>query len=76
MKAQETKLDGVVIIEPEAFADERGYFLETYNKNRYHDIGLPELSLQDNMSYSVRNVVRGLHLQYPNPQAKLVYASA
>lgn len=76
MKFLETKLKGVILIEPEKFTDERGFFLETYHENRYYKAGLPKLSLQDNMSYSLQNVVRGLHLQYPNPQAKLIYTPA
>jgi dTDP-4-dehydrorhamnose 3,5-epimerase len=76
MKVLETKLPGVVVIEANVFSDERGFFLETYHEGRYSEVGLPSLSRQDNMSYSTRSVLRGLHLQHPNPQAKLVYAPA
>jgi len=69
----ETELAGVVIIEPGVFADERGYFLETYNRRRYSTVpGLEVEFVQDNHSHSKRNVLRGLHLQRRNPQGKLV----
>jgi len=73
MKLRETALEGVVVIEPTKFTDNRGFFVENYNENRYLNAGFPSLTVQDNMSCSVRNVLRGLHLRQPNPQAKLVY---
>ncbi len=73
MKVQETDLAGVIIIEPAVYADSRGYFLETWNQERYVEAGLPNVFVQDNVSYSRRGVLRGLHFQNPNPQGKLVY---
>jgi dTDP-4-dehydrorhamnose 3,5-epimerase len=73
MKVIETKLPGVVIIEPQVFGDGRGFFMETWNRARYAESGLPEEFVQDNLSYSVKGVLRGLHFQNPNPQGKLVY---
>ncbi|HVU88469.1 MAG TPA: dTDP-4-dehydrorhamnose 3,5-epimerase [Pirellulales bacterium] len=73
MKTISAKLPGVLLIEPRTFRDERGYFLETWHQERYQDLGLPTNMVQDNMSWSKRGVLRGLHLQYPAPQGKLVY---
>jgi dTDP-4-dehydrorhamnose 3,5-epimerase len=67
-----TKLPGVIIFEPKMFSDQRGYFLETWNKKRYEDIGLCETFVQDNISFSKKGVLRGLHYQYPQSQGKLV----
>jgi dTDP-4-dehydrorhamnose 3,5-epimerase len=71
MKVVNTGLPGVVVIELRAFADERGYFMETYQKERYRAAGLPDF-VQDNVSRSIRGVVRGLHYQHPSAQGKLV----
>ena len=73
MKVQETQLAGVIIIEPTVYGDSRGYFLETWNQARYVEAGLPSAFVQDNLSYSRRGVLRGLHYQSPNAQGKLVY---
>ncbi|SDF71696.1 dTDP-4-dehydrorhamnose 3,5-epimerase [Sporolituus thermophilus] len=73
MKVTETKLPGVLLIEPDVYEDSRGYFLETWNAARYKQYGLPEKFVQDNLSFSRRGVLRGLHFQNPNPQGKLVY---
>lgn len=73
MKVEETELPGVLVIEPEVFADERGHFLEIYRSDRYRALGLPDLSAQDNVSFSRRGVLRGLHLQHPRGQAKLCH---
>jgi dTDP-4-dehydrorhamnose 3,5-epimerase len=72
MKIIRTHLDGVVIIEPKIFNDERGFFLETYHLDRYVEHGISNRFVQDNLSYSIRGTLRGLHYQYPHPQAKLV----
>jgi dTDP-4-dehydrorhamnose 3,5-epimerase len=72
MSIHKTKLDGVVVIEPNVFNDQRGYFFETYNQNRYQEIGIKSNFVQDNLSFSRRKTLRGLHYQYPNMQAKLV----
>jgi len=68
----ETDLPGVLIIEPKVFGDDRGFFLETYQRDRYAEHGIPQDLVQDNLSYSRRGVLRGLHLQWPHPQGKLV----
>jgi len=73
VKIKETKLPGVLIIEPKVFSDARGYFMETWNKNRYAEFGIKYNFVQDNLSQSSKGVLRGLHFQNPNPQGKLVY---
>ena len=72
MKISQTSLKGVFIIEPDVFGDGRGYFLETYNQKRYQKFDIPSKFLQDNLSFSVKQTLRGLHYQIKNPQAKLV----
>lgn len=68
-----TSLPGVLILEPRVFGDDRGFFMETWNQSRYAEAGLPASFVQDNLSFSRRGVLRGLHFQNPNPQSKLVY---
>lgn len=72
MKVTETSLPGVLLIEPEVFHDERGFFLEKWNRERYAQIGLEQPFVQDNLSFSRKGVLRGLHFQNPTPQGKLV----
>lgn len=72
MKTAATKLPGVLIIEPAVHGDARGFFMETYQQQRYAEAGLPDRFVQDNLSRSRRGVLRGLHFQIPNPQGKLV----
>jgi dTDP-4-dehydrorhamnose 3,5-epimerase len=72
MNVVPTKLPGVVVIEPRAFADARGFLMETWNQQRYAEAGLPERFVQDNLSCSLKNVLRGLHLQFPRAQGKLI----
>jgi dTDP-4-dehydrorhamnose 3,5-epimerase len=72
MKFIETALPGVLILEPRVFADARGFFLETYNERVLAEHGIRERFVQDNHSYSLRNVIRGLHYQLCHPQGKLV----
>ena len=67
-----TKLLGTLLLEPKVFGDERGFFMETWNAQRYREFGLDENFVQDNLSRSRRGVLRGLHFQEPNPQGKLV----
>ena len=72
MKIHQTGLPGVLLIEPEIFSDDRGFFFESYSRN-YQDLpGMPGGFLQDNISHSKKHVLRGLHLQHPNGQGKLV----
>lgn len=73
MKVTRTKLPGMLVIEPDVFGDERGYFLETWAQRRYAEVGLPEIFVQDNVSMSRRGILRGLHLQHPWGQGKLVH---
>ena len=75
MKIEETNLFGVYIIKPTIYEDERGFFLETYNKKRYQEFGIPDIFVQDNHSRSTKGVLRGLHFQNKNPQGKLVSCS-
>lgn len=72
MKVIKTKLEDCVIIEPKVFGDERGFFMETYQEERYFDIGIKERFVQDNRSRSTQHVLRGLHFQKTKPQGKLV----
>jgi len=73
MEVIKTTLPGVVIIEPKVFGDERGFFLETFQKNRYLNLAGIDLDfVQDNHSRSARGVLRGLHFQKTKPQGKLV----
>jgi dTDP-4-dehydrorhamnose 3,5-epimerase len=72
MKLTRTKLPGVLLLEPDAFGDDRGWFLETWSQRRYAELGVPELFVQDSASMSRRGTVRGLHLQHPWGQGKLV----
>ncbi len=73
MKVIATELPGVMLVEPHVYADARGYFLETWNALRCAEAGLPQTFAQDNLSYSTHGVLRGLHLQNPHGQGKLVY---
>src|SRR5258708_6696882 len=72
MKILETPLPGALLLEPKVFEDERGFFLESYNENTFAEIGIRETFVQDNHSFSVRGVLRGLHYQIKKPQGKLV----
>jgi dTDP-4-dehydrorhamnose 3,5-epimerase len=72
MNLIETCLPGVLILEPRVFRDDRGFFLETWNRARYEALGLPADFVQDNVSFSTRGVLRGLHYQHPQGQGKLV----
>lgn len=73
MNVIKTKLDGCVIIEPKVFGDERGFFLETFQAERYiSEAGITLPFVQDNHSRSSRSVLRGLHFQRTKPQGKLV----
>ena len=74
MKVTQTKLPGVLIFEPDVFGDARGWFAETFSGKRYEEAGLKLPFVQDNVSFSEKNVLRGLHFQYPHSQGKLVQA--
>jgi dTDP-4-dehydrorhamnose 3,5-epimerase len=72
MKVLETPLTGALVLEPKVFEDDRGFFLESYNEQAFHAIGIHEQFVQDNHSYSKRGVLRGLHYQVQKSQGKLV----
>ncbi len=73
MKVQATRLPEVLVIEPRVFGDERGFFMESWNKARFDEaVGRPVDFVQDNHSRSARGVLRGLHYQLRQPQGKLV----
>lgn len=68
----DTEIEGVCVIEPTVFGDNRGYFMETYSKKDFEEIGIQEEFVQDNQSKSKKGVLRGLHFQTENTQGKLV----
>jgi dTDP-4-dehydrorhamnose 3,5-epimerase len=72
MNVISTAISEVLIIEPKVFGDQRGFFLETFKADRYLAQGIPGPFVQDNLSRSARGVLRGLHLQNPRAQGKLV----
>lgn len=73
MRVLTTELSGVLMIEPKIFQDNRGYFYETYQAERYQNQGITAHFVQDNFSHSTKNSVRGLHYQLERPQGKLIY---
>ena len=72
MEIQTTPIDGVWLLTPRVFSDPRGFFTETFQRERFAAAGLPSDFVQDNLSFSSRNTLRGLHFQNPQAQAKLV----
>lgn len=72
MKVKGTEIPGVLLIEPRIFGDHRGWFMESWQRDRYLEAGIPGQFAQDNQAYSRRGVLRGLHLQHPQGQGKLV----
>ncbi len=72
MKVTKTELPGVLVVEPRVFPEGRGWFLESWHAARYAEHGVPPTFVQDNVSYSVPGVLRGLHFQHPTDQGKLV----
>ena len=72
MEAELTPLEGVIIIKPDIYKDDRGFFTETYSKDKYYSLGIREEFVQDNYSRSKKNTLRGLHYQINKPQGKLV----
>jgi dTDP-4-dehydrorhamnose 3,5-epimerase len=73
VRVSETALPGVLLIEPAVFGDDRGYFLETWAASRYRENGIAADFVQDNVSKSRQGTLRGLHLQHPYAQGKLVH---
>jgi dTDP-4-dehydrorhamnose 3,5-epimerase len=74
LKVEKTPLEGLLVISQQCFEDARGNFAETYHQEKYKQFGIDCDFIQDNQSYSVRGVLRGLHAQLKYPQAKLVRA--
>jgi dTDP-4-dehydrorhamnose 3,5-epimerase len=72
LKFIKTPLEGVIVIEPKVFVDERGFFLETFREEEFKEAGITENFIQHNHSRSTRGVLRGLHYQLTQPQGKLV----
>jgi len=72
MKVIETDLPGCLVFEPRVFGDDRGYFFESFNRDKLAPLGLAPNFVQGNVSRSARGVLRGLHYQWPNPQGKYV----
>ena len=72
IKVTTCEIEGLKVIEPRVFGDERGYFFESYNYNDFKEAGIPQVFVQDNQSASKRGVLRGLHFQKNFPQDKLV----
>lgn len=73
MEVEITEIPEVLLIKPDVYGDARGYFEETFHKQRYADAGIERDFVQDNVSFSSQGVLRGLHYQWPNPQGKLLY---
>ena len=72
MNVIKTAIPGVLIVEPKLFGDARGFFMELYHEERYAGSGIAQRFVQDNLSRSAQSVLRGLHIQNPRPQGKLV----
>ncbi len=71
-KIESTHLNGLMVIAPDVFRDDRGFFMETYRADTFQALGLPAEFVQDNHSGSIKNVVRGLHFQWEPPMGKLM----
>lgn len=74
LKIEKTPLKGLLVMSPMSFSDNRGYLAETFHENKYKKFGIPGRFVQDNQTYSLKGVLRGLHAQRKYPQAKLVRA--
>ncbi|MFH1852398.1 MAG: dTDP-4-dehydrorhamnose 3,5-epimerase [Candidatus Neomarinimicrobiota bacterium] len=72
MKVDTTKIDGILVIHPSVFPDDRGFFTEVYRKDVYSKLGIDQEFVQDNYSRSRRGTIRGLHFQWQPPQSKLM----
>ena len=72
MEVELTPIEGVMIVKPVIYKDDRGFFTETYSKKKYYSVGIEEEFVQDNHSQSQKNTLRGLHYQSKKPQGKLV----
>jgi dTDP-4-dehydrorhamnose 3,5-epimerase len=72
MKIPTRELEGLLIVEPDVYGDQRGFFVESWNERRYREAGIAAAFVQDNFSFSQRGTLRGLHFQNPLAQGKLV----
>ena len=72
MQVLNTPLEDVKLLQPQRFGDSRGWFAEVFNQSTFSSAGLPTRFVQDNQSFSVKGVLRGLHYQFAQPQGKLV----
>jgi len=72
VKFRQTEIQGLIVVEPTVFRDERGFFMETYHQKKFAEAGIPGPFVQTNHARSIKNTLRGLHFQSPNPQGKLV----
>jgi len=72
MRIIDTRIPGLILIEPEVFEDIRGDFFELWNEKKYQEVGVPTYFAQDNISFSKKGILRGLHFQTDKPQGKLV----
>jgi dTDP-4-dehydrorhamnose 3,5-epimerase len=72
MRVETTPIPGVLLIKPDCFYDERGFFFENFQIERYRTLGIADEFVQDNLSRSLRHVLRGLHFQMRRPQAQIV----
>lgn len=72
MRIEPTGLEGLLVVEPKCFGDERGFFLENYQRDRYREAGILDEFVQDNHSRSIGGVLRGMHFQVKLPQAQIV----
>ncbi len=72
IKVESSHLNGINVITPEVFGDDRGFFMETFRSDQFKELGLPDRFVQDNHSKSVKNVIRGLHFQWEPPMGKLM----
>ena len=73
---EETNLPGLIVIHPDCFEDDRGFFMESYRKDKFSELGITETFVQDNHSLSKKNIIRGLHFQWDRPMAKLMRVTA
>ena len=72
MKVKKCKLEGILLIDPQLYLDERGFFLESFEQERYRELGIKDEFVQDNHSRSKKGVLRGLHFTKSKPQAQIV----
>jgi dTDP-4-dehydrorhamnose 3,5-epimerase len=72
LKIESKHLNGVIVVTPEVYQDDRGFFMETFRTDQFKELGLPTDFVQDNHSRSIKNVLRGLHFQWEPPMGKLM----